>query len=351
MMGDMLISIIIPVYNTGNYLQECIDSVVQQSYINLELIFINDGSTDNSSDILAKAAKVDSRIKIIEQNNSGLSAARNRGLGEATGDYIMFLDSDDWLDKETCKIALEKIQEYDVDVVFWSYIREYRENSLRTPLFSDKEIIWRENSIRSLFRRMVGLTERELSEPQKTDSLITAWGKLYKKSVLNHIDFVDTRIIGTEDALFNIQVFSQVKSAIYIPEYFSHYRKYNEISLTHQYNGELADRWKELYKRIRHILYTQKQDKECFIALNNRICLGLIGLGLNLAEDNKMKTNEKIQELHRILNMQHYKKALAVFSIKNLPLYWKAFFICAKLRLSLPLYTILLAMNWLRSRM
>ena len=349
-MENLIISIIIPVYNTEKYLQECIDSVRQQSYKNLELIFINDGSTDNSSVILDRAAESDTRIKIVEQENSGLSAARNRGMREASGDYIMFLDSDDWLDKKTCEIALGKMKQYDADVVFWSYIREYREKSLKTPLFSDKEIIWQFNNIRSLFRRMVGLTGKELVEPQKTDSLITAWGKLYKKSVLNDINFVDTKIIGTEDALFNIQVFSQVQTAVYIPGYFSHYRKYNEISLTHQYKTKLAKQWKELYQRILQVLRTRKMDKECFSALNNRICLGLIGLGLNLVEDNKMNFNEKIDELHRILDMQHYKKALAAFSVRELPIYWKVFFVCAKLRLARSLYLILLVMNWMRSR-
>ena len=349
-MENLIISIIIPVYNTENYLQECIDSVRQQSYKNLELIFINDGSTDNSSVILDRAAESDTRIKIVEQENSGLSAARNRGMREASGDYIMFLDSDDWLDKETCEVALGKMKQYDADVVFWSYIREYREKSLKTPLFGDKEIIWQSNDIRKLFRRMVGLTGKKLAEPQKTDSLITAWGKLYKKSVLNDIDFVDTKIIGTEDALFNIQVFSQTQTAVYIPGYFSHYRKYNEISLTHQYKTKLAKQWKELYQRILQVLRTQNMDKECFIALNNRICLGLIGLGLNLIEDDKMNFNEKLYELYRILDMQHYKKALASFSVKDLPVYWKVFFVCAKLRLARSLYFILLVMNWMRSR-
>lgn len=349
-MENLLISIIIPVYNTENYLPECIESVRQQSYKNLELIFVNDGSTDCSSTLLAKASETDPRIKIIEQENSGLSAARNRGIREASGDYIMFLDSDDWMDQETCESALKKMKEYDADVVFWSYIREYQEKSLKTPLFDDREIVWHSNDIRRLFRRMVGLTGRELAEPQKTDSLITAWGKLYKKRVIDDIYFVDTKIIGTEDALFNVQVFSRIQSAVYIPKFFSHYRKYNEISLTHQYKATLAKQWKELYRRILQILRTRERDKECFIALNNRICLGLIGLGLNLVEDDKMSAGEKIKELHKILDMQHYKKALAVFSIKYLPVYWKTVYICAKLRLCQSLYFILLVMNWLRGR-
>lgn len=350
-MEKPLVSIIIPVYNTDKYLPQCIESTAYQTYDNLEFIFINDGSTDGSPLLLDDAAKSDCRVKIINQKNSGLSAARNRGMREASGDYIMFLDSDDWIDKETCESALKKIRQYDADVVFWSYTREYQEKSLKTPLFDDEEIIWQANDIQRLFRRMVGLTGKELVEPQKTDSLITAWGKLYKKSVLKGIDFVDTNIIGTEDALFNIQVFSQIHSAVYIPKYFSHYRKYNEISLTHQYKENLTEQWKELYQRILQILCTQERDKEFYTALNNRICLGLIGLGLNLAEDNKMSSREKIKELHRILNMEHYKKALAVFSVKNLPIYWKAFFVCAKLQLNVSLYFILLVMNWLRSRM
>ena len=350
-MEKPLVSIIIPVYNTDKYLPQCIESIVHQTYDNLEIIFINDGSTDESPLLLNDVAKSDFRVKIINQKNSGLSAARNRGMREATGDYIMFLDSDDWIDKETCENALRKFREYDVDVVFWSYTREYQKKSLKTPLFEDKEIIWRSNDIQRLFQRMVGLTGKELAEPQKTDSLITAWGKIYKKNVLKDIEFVDTKIIGTEDALFNIQVFSQIQSAVYIPDFFSHYRKYNEISLTHHYKKNLAKQWKELYQRILQILRTQKRDNECYVALNNRICLGLIGLGLNLAEDDKMSSCEKIKELHRILNMKHYKKALKAFSVKNLPVYWKVFFVCAKLQLSLFLYFILLIMNRLRSYM
>lgn len=350
-MEKPLISIIIPVYNTDKYLPQCIESIVHQTYDNLEIIFINDGSTDKSPLLLNDVSKSDFRVKIINQKNSGLSAARNRGIREATGDYIMFLDSDDWIDKETCENALRKFREYDADVVFWSYIREYQGKSLKTPLLGDKEIIWRSNDIQRLFQRMVGLTGKELAEPQKTDSLITAWGKIYKKNVLKDIEFVDTKIIGTEDALFNIQVFSQIQSAVYIPDFFSHYRKYNEISLTHHYKKNLAKQWKELYQRILQILRIQKRDNECYVALNNRICLGLIGLGLNLAEDDKMSSCEKIKELHRILNMKHYKKALKAFSVKDLPVYWKVFFVCAKLQLSLLLYFILLVMNRLRSYM
>lgn len=344
------ISIITPVYNAENYLLECINSVKNQTYTEWEMICVNDGSTDASSEILSKAAEAEPRIRIINQLNSGLSGARNRGMREATGDYIMFLDSDDWIDRETCETAAEKIREYDADVVFWSYMREYPGKSIKTALFEDKELVWKSDHINILFRKMVGLTGRELANPQKTDNLITVWGKLYKKSVLSDIEFTDTKEIGTEDALFNIQVFSKVRCAVYVPSYFSHYRKSNATSLTHQYKNNLAGQWRELYRRILQILRTGERNKECLTALNNRICLGLIGLGLNLAEDRKMSHCEKIKELRRILHMPHYKKALTAFSLNYLPIQWKVFFFCAKRKCCLFLYGILLVINQLRSR-
>ena len=349
-MDKPLVSVIIPVYNSAACLDECIESLINQTYNKIEFIFVNDGSTDSSCEILKKAEKEDARIKIIVQENLGLSAARNAGMKEAVGDYIMFLDSDDWIEDQTCEIAVKKIREHDADVVFWSYVREYRGKSLKTSLLGEKEIIWNRDQIQDLFRKMVGLIGDELREPQKTDSLITAWGKLYKRSVLNGTTFVDTKIIGTEDALFNIQIFSKLKSAVYIPQYFSHYRKYNDDTLTHQYKTKLAEQWKELYQRIHSLLCDQKREEIYFMALNNRICLGLIGLGLNIVEDNTMKRKEKKEELRKLLNLPHYKKALSIFEVGRLPVYWKTFFICAKLRTGTCLYIILLVMNRLRSK-
>lgn len=350
-MENLLISIIIPVYNTEIYLSKCIESVRHQSYKNLELIFINDGSTDNSAAILAEAAESDSRIKFINQDNFGISSARNRGMKEATGDFIMFLDSDDWIDEKTCEIALKKITQYNVDVVLWPYIREYSEKSLKTPLFTDEEIVWKSNDIQRISRRMVGLNGKELEEPQKIDSLITVWGKLYKKEVLAEIKFIDTKIVGSEDTLFNIQTFLKVGSAVYIPEYLSHYRKYNAVSYTHKYRPDLVIQWRELYRRIFLILSERECDKEYFVALGNRICLGLIGLGLNLIEDDRISRDKKIEELHRILDMQHYQKALATFPLKYLPICWKIFYVFLKFRISPLVYFVLIIMNWLRKRM
>ena len=97
-MEKVMISVIVPVYNVENYLGKCLDSLINQTYKDIEIICINDGSTDNSLNILREYEQMDSRIIIIDQKNGGLSNARNIGLKEAAGEYIMFVDSDDWID-------------------------------------------------------------------------------------------------------------------------------------------------------------------------------------------------------------------------------------------------------------
>ena len=97
-----LVSIIVPVYNVERYIEKCLCSLINQSYKNIEIICVNDGSPDNSRDIIESLIKSDGRIRLIDQQNQGLSGARNTGLDAAQGEYMMFLDSDDWIDPETC---------------------------------------------------------------------------------------------------------------------------------------------------------------------------------------------------------------------------------------------------------
>lgn len=187
---DSLISIIVPVYNVEKYLPQCLDSIIGQTYSNIEIICVNDGSPDNSIDILTDYAHRDSRIKIVSQKNKGLSSARNTGLHYASGDYIMFVDSDDWIELDTCEKALQE----DVDVVFWPYYREYGKKSLKTQPYGDERLEWDETTVFQLHRRMVGLYGSDLHNPAQIDSVITAWGKLFRREVVDQKEFVDYQV-------------------------------------------------------------------------------------------------------------------------------------------------------------
>ena len=118
------ISIIVPIYNTGEYLRECINSILNQSLKNIEVICINDGSKDNSAEIIKGFKKKDSRIKYIEQPNQGLSAARNKGISESQSEYIMFIDSDDYISKNCIRLSFETAEKNGADIVLFNSTRE-----------------------------------------------------------------------------------------------------------------------------------------------------------------------------------------------------------------------------------
>lgn len=121
--NDIKFSIIVPVYNVEKYLPKCLDSLVNQTYSNIEIICINDGSTYSSLKILEEYAKKDNRIKIINQENQGVSVARNEGIDNAIGDYILFVDADDWIEINTCDILNKKIEKNNLDlIIFNAYI-------------------------------------------------------------------------------------------------------------------------------------------------------------------------------------------------------------------------------------
>lgn len=133
------VSVIVPVYNSRKYLKECIESIINQDLEEIELILVNDGSTDNSLDICQKYAMKDSRIKIIDKPNGGVSSARNAGILAASGEYIGFVDSDDWIQSEMYSNMYKNIKETGSDICICNYIEESFGNSKPITLNIKKE--------------------------------------------------------------------------------------------------------------------------------------------------------------------------------------------------------------------
>ena len=121
-----MISIIIPVYNVKLYLDNCIQSVIQQSYTDFECILVDDGSTDGSSEICDQWAEKDNRIIIVHQPNGGVSSARNKGLEQAKGEYICFIDSDDWVDVDYLSAMINNLKEKETDLIICGLTQEFK---------------------------------------------------------------------------------------------------------------------------------------------------------------------------------------------------------------------------------
>lgn len=347
MENQPLISVIIPCFNVENYLEQCINSVIGQTYSNIEIILIDDGSTDSTPVICDQFAQIDSRIHVIHKRNSGASQARNTGLEAAKGEYIMFVDGDDWIDHETCDAAIKEVCEHQPDVVIWSYVRELADHSKPRLVLGGEKRRYECGDVSELHRRLVGLYGAELAHPEHIDSFITVWGKLYRRNVLADYRFIDMSEIGTEDIFYNVQVFGNVRSAVYLPQCYNHYRKTNANSLSTVYTKKIFNRWKNLYRRIKEYLDENHLPDTYYQALENRICLGFIGLGTNLAESHET-LRHKFCEMNIVLNDPIYRRAITGLDFTYLSVKWKLFFYFAKHRNILCLYLMLCAINMLR---
>ncbi|MCR1839604.1 glycosyltransferase family 2 protein [Murimonas intestini] len=341
-----LISIIVPVYNAEKYIRECLVSIITQTYKNLEIICVNDNSSDASQTILDEFKKKDSRICVIkQQKQGGVSLARNKALQIATGEYIMFLDSDDWIDKETCKEVLDIALAEEIDVVMWGYVREFGDVSKpKSFILEEKNIYGVKECQEKLHRRFVGLLNEELAHPELADVLCPVWGKLYRSTFIknNHIQFEDLKKIGTyEDGLFNLYVFQYIKSAVYLNRHYYHYRKQKRGSITSHYNPCLAQQWQQLYNIMENYIIREKLDIQYRQALNNRISLGILGLGINITGSSNTIW-EQIGTIKHIINEKLYRDSVKTLTLKYFPFHWKIFYGCAKYNFSIGIYILLL---------
>lgn len=338
-----LVSIIVPVYNVERYLPQCLDSVVNQTYKNIEVICVNDGSPDNSIKILEDYSAKDPRIKVVSQKNQGLSGARNTGIKYASGKFIMFVDSDDWIDLDTCQLAVNAAETNDADFVFWSYVREFENGSKEKLMFWDDGTVFDEKAVKSqLHRRLCGLQGEELSHPEYANAIETAWAKLYLASEIknNDVKFVDTKEIGTEDALFNLYALGYVKKGYYIRKCLNHYRKTNSDSLTSNYRSRLYICWQKLFDLMQEYITENKLAKEYEDALYNRIALSILGLGLNILSSDLSAKKKKVM-IKEIITSDRYKEAYKKLEFKYFPLHWKIFYAFAKAGNATGVYSLL----------
>lgn len=339
------VSIIVPIYNVEPYLRQCLDSLVNQTYKHIEIICVDDGSVDASGVILDEYAKADNRIIVIHTVNSGVSSARNTALYIASGQYIMFVDGDDWIELDTCEISISSAEKNNADVVIWSYMREFDGRSLPKKISLCKSAFCG-NECRDLHRRMFGLVGNELSMPENADALSTVWGKLYRNHIIREkrIAFSDLNRIGTyEDGLFNIEYFLHVQKVVYIDEYLNHYRK--NTGMTSKYRPRLAGQWQNLFEDIRKYIDYNGLSNGYVEALNNRISLSIIGLGLNAIS---LPNGQAIQEIKRVISGNEYRAAIRELPMKYFPLHWWIFFACCKMNFALWVFLLLKCMDKLK---
>lgn len=300
--SPIIISVIVPVYNTEQYLPECLDSIINQSYKNLEIICIDDGSTDNSRHILDSYAVKDKRIKIIHQENKGVSAARNAGLDIATGGYISFVDSDDWLKPDCYERLLQYNEKQQYDVIEGSVIIENKKSKNATV------------GIKNNFADIL-------------DSL----NKCYTCSKIWNKEFLDKHklkfsvdISYCEDVLFTIKAAYYARSWNFtdIKGYF--YRQ-NPLSISHISQGEQLRKSDKVMVIRQALLFADKNNfsSEDRIYLENFLIRQAVS-NTDLEDDKTYKTLTALFVDNRMLHKRYRKivrKKIFSFSIKNRELF------------------------------
>ena len=220
-MDDIKVSIVVPVYMAENYLEECIESILNQTYENLQIIFVDDGSPDRCGEIIEHYMDTDNRIHVIHTKNGGVSSARNIGVESANGDYIAFIDSDDFIDSNYVEKLLEIALKYDVDIVGCGF-----------SAFRDGSLINSETDHETIMKLMT--SEQAVFEMYKNDSIgWNAWCKLYKRDLFEDICY-PTGIGCSEDKATTYKLFLKAKKIAYTTEPLYYYRlRKNSISSRH----------------------------------------------------------------------------------------------------------------------
>ena len=245
---DDLISVVIPIYNVETYLMQCIDSVLQQSYQNLEVILVDDGSPDNCGRICDDIKKKDNRIRVVHKKNEGLGLARNTGLEYVTGKYVIFVDSDDWLDLNHIEKIYGELKRTKVDTVIHNH--KLCDNSgavlktvglLKTGVFTDV--------VPDILLPMLAA-----SDTSKRDVFlpVSAWSKLFSVDIIKEhgLKFINEKECLSEDIFFDLHYFAYSKRAVIIDSPGYNYR-YNQNSISKSFDEQRLTRMFKFYENLR----------------------------------------------------------------------------------------------------
>ncbi|NYE03861.1 glycosyltransferase involved in cell wall biosynthesis [Bacillus niacini] len=292
-----LISIVVPVYNVEQYIKRCIDSLIHQTYKDIEILLVNDGSTDRSGIICEDYAQKDKRIKIIHKVNGGLTSARLAGFKVARGEYIAFVDSDDWVSRDMYKRLYNKIIEDAADICMCSYSTVV-DNVKYAKSIPVKPGVYKTDQIREdILVKMAG--RKNWVEEDYLTGFITL--KLYKKTLIKEDWFFSEREFFAEDILFNLHAISTAKCVTVINENLYYYF-YNSASLSNVYRNKKWDQLLKLNRYCRQFFQAQGLFDTAKLRLDNALIGAVLGSIDNEAKKNNTKSFfRKIEEISRII--------------------------------------------------
>ena len=327
------VSIIIPIYNFEKYLERSVGVARNQTLKNIEIILVDDESPDNCPQMCDRFKEEDDRIKVVHKKNGGLGLARNSGLDIATGEYVFFLDSDDYIDLDTLEVMYNAAVANDVDFV---RVDNYRENGdgtilnknyvppMREGLYDQKEL--REELLFPQF----GMGPKENGDKYVSCSV---WRNLYKKDIIDksNLRFVSERVMISEDIPFNLDFMIRAEKAYVINRKFYHYIV-NENSLTQSYKADRFDKELELYNGLKERLNSYGVYDKCEMRMNRFLMTRARKSIRRELIGNPNKTEAK-KNVKRILGKPDLRNILNTYDCSGLPGKYKLVFWAMKYKI------------------
>lgn len=307
-----LISIIVPVYNVEKYIRRCVESLLNQTYLTIEVILVNDGSPDKSPEICDDYCKMDNRVSVLHKNNGGLSDARNSGLEKARGDYIIFLDSDDYVEHTMVEDAVKAAERDNSDVVIWGYYADFVSED--------------ENLISTKMKSCISgsFSKSDLSKLTITNELIGclgyAWNKMYRKKFLMENKYRFTSGLSlVEDIVFNGPVLSKVERITFIEKPYVHYMQRPRETLGVKFYENFYELKIMAMKSVESILCEWGINTREISLVKSRILFDALKATTRLlTKASNYNRAEKKGHLNSLLNNSEVQSSLKVYNPKKI---------------------------------
>jgi len=309
------ISVIVPIYNMEQYLDRSIKSLLSQSFLDIEIILVNDGSKDKSLDICKKYKIIDKRIIIIDKVNGGVSSARNEGLKIATGDYIGFIDPDDWIESNMYYALYQKITSGNYDVAMCNYVQHDNIKVKEVRIPTSKQVLNREDIIGWLIPNLLGPKDLNSNASRIMGSVCRLLIKkelIFKKGIL-----FPKQLTLMEDLVWCIEIFANTNQIIIDNGAYYHYMN-NEGSAVNIYRKDMKELQQTVFNKIKNILITERLYERYEDRLNIRyVRMFIFSIVNETHTKNDRSVKEKLQEIKYLCKDNQLKKILKSINMKG----------------------------------
>lgn len=333
-MEKELVSVIVPVYNVEQYVSRCVESLLYQSYKPIEIILVDDGSTDDSGTVCDKYEKKYENIHVIHKQNEGLGYARNTGLQNIHGEYVVFVDSDDWVSSDFIKNLYRGLKEYSVDYCKSGFCRMLNDGTVVSSTKYADEFFPKNEAAKSLFPRMIG------SSPNIHDSIeMSACAVMYRSSVIieNGITFPSERDVISEDIVFNMEYLNVCSGAVVISNIDYMYRV-NTTSLSHTYRPDRYEACIKFYSYMTNRLNEYGYEEDAFYRLKRILFVYIRAIIRMEANHTAKNIGKRISSVRCICTDVCTRSDILDYPVRKLQFKQRVFVYMLKYKMAIGLY-------------